>query len=59
MRHDLSKLFSGGKDKPAFEAVLRNTACGKPVRMVTREPAALDFFYSRNQPKAIDKPAVG
>jgi hypothetical protein len=55
MKHDLSKLFTGGKNKPAFSARLTNTGCGKPLVYATDNAEGLGSFVHRNQPKKQEK----
>lgn len=55
MKHDLSKLFSGGANKPAFEVVSakKGPFSGKRLRIATNEPrSAFEFMERNKQPKA-------
>lgn len=55
MKHDLSKLFSGGANKPAFEIVSakRGPFTGRRLKLATNEARSAYEFLERNkQPKA-------
>jgi hypothetical protein len=49
--HDLSKLFSGGRNKPAFEVVLarKGPFSGRKLRLATNEPRSAFEFLERNK----------
>lgn len=51
MKHDLSKLFTGGRNKPAFEVVLakKGPFTGRRVKLATNEARSAYEFMERNK----------
>lgn len=51
MQHDLSKLFSGGANKPKFEIVSakKGPFTGRRLRLATNEARSAYEFLERNK----------
>jgi hypothetical protein len=51
MSHDLSRLFSGGRNKPTFEVKLakRGPKSGRPLKIATHNADGCYNFLERNK----------